>query len=226
MDEITTTKAVQLADLSPAHQAFITAILQYKNPTRAYMSAYPDCTFNAATVCAHRLLTDVRIQAVIASMLDARAMQAGEVIDRQGALARVSISDVIEMVDEPAIDRHGEALERGGRQVYRQVPHLREGALEQYGYAIKSIRPANGGGVAVEMLSVQDALSAMERIRRLIQDTPTAINVEQVVIYMPDNQRDAPKIVDAQVRSLPDAPSGPDVEDPGIDDHQDTDIQS
>lgn len=184
-------KQIQLSDMSPAHQAFVLAILRYSNPTRAYMEAYPDCPYDSAAPSAARLLMDVNIRAVLDAELGQRAMQAREVIDKQGVLARGNISDVIEMVEEPVLDRHGGPLVRAGSVLMRQVPHLKPGALETYGYTIKSIRPANGGGVAVEMYSVQDALSAMERIRRIISDSPVMVSVDQVVIYMPDYGRDA-----------------------------------
>jgi hypothetical protein len=203
----------ELSDLPPDHQTFILGILANKTATRAYMQAYPDSTFNAATVSASRLLSDDRIQRVLNTILDARAMQAREIIERQGNLARADMGDIITMEDEPIIDRHGDAIRIDGRIATRQVPHLKANALEDYGYLIKSITPANGGGVRVELYSAQDALNAMERIRRLIQDAPPALNIEQVIVYIPDNTRDATRIIDAISSSPQPAPSGPDRSD-------------
>jgi hypothetical protein len=195
-NDITST-TVTLSDLSPAHQMFVTKLLVTLNATRAYMAVYPEASYESAKAAASLLLTDINVQAVLSSELDKRAMQAQEIIDRMGNIARADMSEIIELVEEPAIDRHGEPIEHNGRIVMRQVPHIRAGALEAYGHLIKSITPANGGGVKVELYSAQDALVQMARIRRLIQDTPQVVNMEQVVIYMPDNGRDMPQVVDA-----------------------------
>ena len=191
-----------LAVLSPPHQVFILAIMQYMNPTRAYMKAYPQSSFEAAMSSASDLLRNPNVNSCIEKLLEERRMRAQEVIDRQGTLARGNINDVIEMVEEPVLDRHGEVLVRNGVEVFRQVPHVRKGALEEFGYQIKSIRPANGGGVAVEMYSVQDALAAMERIHKLVQDNPQQVNIEQVVIYMPDNGRDTKGVIEGEVKEI------------------------
>jgi hypothetical protein len=200
--------AITLQDLSPAHQAFINAILQYKNQTRAYMDAYPGTSYESASSSATNLLRDPGIISVINTLLDKRAMQANEVIDRQGSLARINLGDIIEIKTEPALDRHGELLkDPEGNVVYRQITLLKEGALDKYGYLIKSIKPANRGGLDIEVHSVQDALSAMARIRRLIQDIPPALNIENVHIYLPDNSRDnghPGDIIDATASDLDD----------------------
>jgi hypothetical protein len=197
---------VTLADLSPQHQAFVNAILQYKSQTRAYMEAYPGTAYDTASNQASLLIHKHEIVSVINTLLDARAMQANEVIDRQGALARINLDDIIEVVNEPALDRHGDILlDSKGGIVYRQVTHLKDGALQKYGYLIKSVKPANRGGMDIEVHSVQDALSAMARIRRLIQDTPPALNIENVHIYLPDNSRDTGHpgdIIDATTSDL------------------------
>jgi len=91
--------------VKPKHQEFINEYIRLKcsNATEAYQRVYPDCSYEAARVAAHKLLTKANISAEIQRRVDAHTMSANEVLLRQAEIARSDIGEFLEQAEDGEI---------------------------------------------------------------------------------------------------------------------------
>jgi len=134
---------------------------------------------------AHELITKPYIQAFIDGRLKEIRMKTNEIYARLSEQARADISEFIEFVDVPVIDKEGKHV--GERQSIR----IRQEAFEKMGHLIKSISPTSGGDFKVELYSAQQALELMGKTYSIFAERDEKGNIIQPVVnvYIPDNKR-------------------------------------
>lgn len=90
-------------DLIIRHEFFIECYLRSFNGTLAYMEAYPDSTYDAASVSAHRLLRNDKIRAELERRFKSATMGKFEVLERLKAVANANLLPFIKIEDDGTI---------------------------------------------------------------------------------------------------------------------------
>ena len=138
-----------------------------------------------ARFIASQNLTKLNIRARIKELMAEKLMEQEEVLARLADMARSNMAELVELYDEPIVDKRGKQIG------YRQVPRLIPEMFQRYGHLIKSIKPAATGGYSVELYSAKEALDMIGKYYSLFIDKDKEGNPIQPVVnvYMPDNNR-------------------------------------
>lgn len=120
-----------------------------------------------AKITASRLLEDSVVQEELQRIISERAMEAAEVLDRLGQIARASIGDLMRVVE---VDKDGNPLDHPYLEFDLESAHRNELL-----YLVKSITPTRYG-IKVEM---HDQLRALELIGRHLAMFTDNVNLAQ-----------------------------------------------
>lgn len=90
-------------DFLLSHEAFMEAYLRSFNGTLAYMEAYPESTYDAASVSAHRLLRNDKIRAELERRFKSATMGKFEVLERLKAVANATLFPFVKVEDDGTV---------------------------------------------------------------------------------------------------------------------------
>lgn len=86
-----------MTELSTKHQAFVAAFLRCFNGTQAYLTVYPDSSYEAAVSSASELLTNPNVKAAIKAHIETHIIDANEVLYRMAGIARGDMDDFLKI---------------------------------------------------------------------------------------------------------------------------------
>ena len=117
-----------------------------------------------ANTVGRRLLSNGVIKEIVNNQLKERLVDADKVIDMLKEQITADLSNFVVMAEEPVLDRKGNYV--GDRQVI----HVKQEFFEKYGYLVKGIYPARGGGFSVELYDKQKAIELIGKHYGLFVD--------------------------------------------------------
>lgn len=142
-------------DLIIKHELFIDAYLRCLNGTQAYMEVYPESSYDAASVSAHRLLRNDKIKAELERRFKASTMGKFEVLERLRAIAHANLFPFVR------IEQDGTVLFNFSDPAAKHHFHLIKKVKSKKSEQIKGDMMLSDQWIEVEL---HDALRALELI--------------------------------------------------------------
>jgi len=175
--------------LTNRQQLFIEYYLQSWNACDAARKA----GFRHADNLGARLVKNPDIKTAIDERMRSIQMQTDEALVRLTQMARGNLADFITIEQIPLNRRGKPVLDSAGNPVMGETVKVNFQAVRERGYLIKSLTYDRSGNPKLEMYDAQGALVQIGRAHGLFTDRVEDVKTPQVVLYMPDNQRDTPK---------------------------------
>lgn len=143
-----------MTELSTKHAAFVAAFLRCFNGAQAYLTVYPDSSYEAAVSSASELLTNPNVKAAIKAHIETHVIEANEVLHRLARIARGDMGDFLK-------------IGKGGKW---SLDIAKAKALGQMGIIKKITHNVKTGERSVELYDQQAALTQLGKHLGLFDD--------------------------------------------------------
>lgn len=167
--------------LSSKHQHFVNEYLKCWNGTQAYLAAYPNVTYETASVNASDLLRNTKVSSAIQARIEENAMSANEVLHRLARHGRATLEDFI------TVNENGWKVDLHKAQQSGKLDILKKITRTEKTITVKD-REETTVTTAIELHDVQNALTLLGKNLGVFSDQLKLINeLERALDLLEDN---------------------------------------